>query len=131
VVDFGAIRIDQGARTLVIDPYQKIQRLDVYDLQGRAMIRIGVPDCRQAGSPDQRWTWPNCTGVYLFQLHTELGPVVKRFFLEQGWAALKSMVAWTRGESLQNFRGDLSLNKQISPCHSRTSHPYRSPLIRF
>ena len=40
-------------------------------------------------SPDQRWTWPNCTGVYLFQLHTELGPVVKRFFLEQGSGALR------------------------------------------
>jgi len=67
---------------LVIDQYQKVQRLDAFDFQGRAIIHAAAPDCHQAGSPDQRSIWPNDTGVYLFQLHTERGPVVKRFLLE-------------------------------------------------
>jgi len=76
VVDLGTIRIDQGARNLVIDQYQKVQRLDVYDLQGRAMIGIGAPGRSTIDLAELR------TGVYLFQLHTERGPVVKRFLLE-------------------------------------------------
>ena len=75
-VDLGTIRIDQGARNLVIDQYQKVQRLDVYDLQGRAMISIGAPGRSTIDLAGLR------TGVYLFQLHTERGPVVKRFLLE-------------------------------------------------
>ena len=76
VVDLGTIRIDQGARTLVIDRYQKVQSLDVFDFQGRAMKHVGALTRSTIDLAELR------TGVYLFQLHTERGPVVKRFFLE-------------------------------------------------
>ena len=76
VVDLGNIRIDQGARTLVIGHYQKVQGVDVFDPQGRAMKHVGALTRSTIDLAELR------SGVYLFQLHTERGPVVKRFFLE-------------------------------------------------
>jgi len=76
VVDLGTISIDQGSRRLVIDQYRNVQRLDVYDLQGRAMKRIGGLTRSTIDLSELR------SGVYLFQIQTERGPVVKRFFLD-------------------------------------------------
>lgn len=75
-VDLGTIRIDQAARTLIIDQYQHVQRLDVFDLQGRVMLTVGALTRSAIGVEKLR------SGIYLFQLHTERGPVVKRFWLE-------------------------------------------------
>jgi hypothetical protein len=76
VLDLGTIRIDQAARTLVIDQYQHVERLDVYDLQGRTMLHTKALTRSTLDLAELR------TGVYLFQFHTERGPVVKRLFLE-------------------------------------------------
>ena len=76
VVDLGGIRIDQQARSLVIDGYQQVSGVEVFDLQGRAV---------QQHAALSRATLPLAaleTGIYLFRIHTERGPVVKRFFLE-------------------------------------------------
>ncbi|MCB0770648.1 MAG: redoxin family protein [Flavobacteriales bacterium] len=75
-VELGTIRIDQAARTLVIDRYSKVQRVDVLDLQGRAMLRTGGLTRSTIDLAELR------TGVYLFRIHTEHGPVVQRFLLE-------------------------------------------------
>jgi cytochrome oxidase Cu insertion factor (SCO1/SenC/PrrC family) len=76
VVDLGTIRIDQAGRTLIIDRYQHVQRLDVFDLQGRVMLQAGGLSRSTIGLASLR------SGVYLFQLHTDRGPVVKRLYLE-------------------------------------------------
>ncbi len=76
VLDLGTIRIDQAARILIIDQYQHVQRLNVVDLQGRTMFQVGAltrSTIGLAGLP---------SGIYMFQFHTERGPVVKRFYLE-------------------------------------------------
>jgi len=75
-VDLGTIRIDQGARNLVIDQYQNVQRLDVFDLQGRAMIRVAALTRSTLDLAEVH------TVVFLCQLHAERGVVVKRLFLE-------------------------------------------------
>jgi hypothetical protein len=76
VLDLGTIRIDQAARTLVIDQYQHVERLDVYDLQGRTMLHTAALTSSTFGLAELQ------TGVYLFQLFTERGSVVKRFLVE-------------------------------------------------
>jgi cytochrome oxidase Cu insertion factor (SCO1/SenC/PrrC family) len=76
VPDLGTIRIDQAARILIIDQYQQVQRLDVFDLQGRTMLTAGWLTQATISIADMR------TGIYLFQFRTERGPVVKRFWLE-------------------------------------------------
>jgi cytochrome oxidase Cu insertion factor (SCO1/SenC/PrrC family) len=76
VVDLGTIRIDQAARMLIIDHYQQVQRLDVFDLQGRMMLQTGALTRATIGFAGLR------SGIYVFHFHTERGPVVKRFHLE-------------------------------------------------
>ncbi len=69
------IRIDQAARTLIIDQYQQVQRLDVFDLQGRMMLTAGALTRSTIGLAGLR------SGIYIFQFHMERGPAVKRFYL--------------------------------------------------
>ena len=75
-VDLGSVRIDQLSRNLIIDQFQQVRSLDVVDLQGRSVLRVGALSRSAIGLGALR------TGVYLFRLDTESGPVVKRLWVE-------------------------------------------------
>lgn len=72
----GDIRFDPLSRSLLIEGYAEVQGLEVYDLQGRVVQRVDAINA----STVQVAEVP--TGVYLFRLLTEQGPVVKRFLVE-------------------------------------------------
>lgn len=74
--DLGLIRVDPLSRSLIIDRYQEVQGLEVMDLQGRTIRSIGAINSSTIPLGELR------TGVYLFRIRTERGPVVKRFVLE-------------------------------------------------
>lgn len=72
----GDIRFDPLSRSLLIERYAEVQGLEVFDMQGRTVQRVDAltsSTVQVAGLP---------TGVYLFRLRTEQGPVVRRFFVE-------------------------------------------------
>lgn len=74
--DLGDIRFDPLSRSLLIERYAEVQGLEVYDMQGRVVQRMDAINA----STVQVAELP--TGVYLFRLLTERGPVVKRFLVE-------------------------------------------------
>lgn len=71
------IRFDPQARRLIIDRYAEVQRLDVFDLQGRNVQRVDALN----GSTVDLAALP--TGIYLFRVLTDAGPAVQRFLVEQ------------------------------------------------
>ncbi len=76
LAELGDIRFDPITRSLFIERYAGVQSLEVFDMQGRTVQRVGAltsSTVQVAGLP---------TGVYLFRLRTEKGPVVKRFLVE-------------------------------------------------
>ena len=74
--DLGAIWIDPGNRSLVIERHQLVQGMEVIDLQGRAVL----PTQRPTGRTTDLSALPS--GVYLFRMWSEGGVVVRRMFLE-------------------------------------------------
>lgn len=74
--DLGDIRFDPLSRSLIIERHTAVQGLEVFDMQGRTVQRADA----LSGSTVQVAELP--TGVYLFRLRTEQGPVVRRFFVE-------------------------------------------------
>lgn len=75
--ELGDIRFDPLSRSLLIERYAEVQGLEVYDMQGRAVQRVDAINA----STVQVAELP--TGVYLFRLRTEQGPVVRRFVVER------------------------------------------------
>jgi cytochrome oxidase Cu insertion factor (SCO1/SenC/PrrC family) len=75
-IDLGDIRIDRLSRSLIVDRYQLVKGLDVLDLQGRSVMRVAA----LTGSTIALNKLG--TGVYLFRIDTERGPVVKRLFVD-------------------------------------------------
>jgi cytochrome oxidase Cu insertion factor (SCO1/SenC/PrrC family) len=76
LADLGDIRFDPLSRSLLIERYAEVQGLEVYDMQGRTVQRVDA----MTSSTVQVASLP--TGVYLFRLLTEQGPVVRRFLVE-------------------------------------------------
>lgn len=74
--ELGNIRFDPSTRSLIIDRYELVQGLEVLDLQGRTVQQVGGI----SRSVIPLLELP--TGIYLFRITTENGPVVRRFFLE-------------------------------------------------
>ncbi len=74
--DVGNIRIDPVSRSLVIDRFEQVQRIDVLDLQGRVVQQVGAVTRSLIPLAELP------TGIYLFRISTENGPVVRRFYLE-------------------------------------------------
>ncbi len=74
--DLGSIWIHQGTRTLIIDRYQQVHRIDVFDLQGRTMLQVGPITGSAIDLARLR------SGIYVFQFRTERGSVVKRLWVE-------------------------------------------------
>ncbi|MCB0815442.1 MAG: T9SS type A sorting domain-containing protein, partial [Flavobacteriales bacterium] len=73
--DLGAIWIDPGNRSLVIERHQLVQDVEVFDLQGRVVQRT-----RPTGRTTALGDMPS--GVYLFRMWTEGGVVVRRMVVE-------------------------------------------------
>jgi hypothetical protein len=75
-IDLGDIRIDRLSRSLIVDRFHLVKGVDILDLQGRSVLRVAALTGSTIALNELS------TGVYLFRMDTERGPVVKRLFVE-------------------------------------------------
>ncbi|HKL03068.1 MAG TPA: T9SS type A sorting domain-containing protein, partial [Cryomorphaceae bacterium] len=74
--DLGDIYYNQASRSLKIDRYEKVKSVRVMAITGQIVQTIDA-----SGSPDIPIHSLN-RGIYIFQIMTEDGSIVKRFFVE-------------------------------------------------
>lgn len=74
-LDLGKIWIDQLTKTLRIDHYEKVKTIKVVNLQGQAVKKINSVTSPTISINDLN------TGIYLFEIQTENGPIVKKLYL--------------------------------------------------
>jgi hypothetical protein len=75
-LDLGAIYFDPLSRNLNIDAYQKVKSVRIMSITGQIVQNINT-----IGSSAIAIDRMN-TGIYLFEIQTEYGRVVKRFYLD-------------------------------------------------
>jgi hypothetical protein len=75
-LDLGAIYFDPLSRNLNIDAYQKVKSVRIMSITGQIVQNINI-----VGSSAIAIDRMN-TGIYLFEIQTEYGRVVKRFYLD-------------------------------------------------
>ena len=76
VLDLGAIYFDRPSRSLIIDKFEGVQSVRVMTITGQVIQAI-----QSVGSPsiaiDQM-----TAGIYFFEIRTEFGSVVRKFYLD-------------------------------------------------
>ncbi len=71
----GRVYIDQLNKNLVIDQYEFVQSLDVFNLQGQKIFGLGSVTSGTISIDNLK------TGIYLFQIRTDKGLTVKKLYL--------------------------------------------------
>lgn len=74
-IDLGKVHINQLSKNLVIANHQKVNTIKVMDLRGQLIKTMGTVNGSNVSLNDLN------TGIYLFELQTESGVVVKKFYL--------------------------------------------------
>lgn len=75
IEDFSNVYIDQISKNLMIDQFQKVKSVRVLNMQGQLIKTISsVPSSAISLSELN-------TGIYLFEIQSENGPIVKKLFL--------------------------------------------------
>ncbi|MCB0478974.1 MAG: T9SS type A sorting domain-containing protein, partial [Crocinitomicaceae bacterium] len=71
----GKIYIDQLNKNLIIENYDQVQSIEIINLQGQ---KINSIQSVTSGTIDIHTLE---TGIYIFQMNTEQGPVVRKLFM--------------------------------------------------
>jgi len=71
----GNVHIDQQSKSLIINQHQNVKSIKVMDLRGQLVKAISSVNHPSISINDLK------TGIYLFEMQTESGPVIKKLYL--------------------------------------------------
>lgn len=75
IEDFSSVYIDQLSKNLMIEQFQKVKSLRILNMQGQLIKTIGSVTSSTINLDELN------TGIYLFEIQSENGPVVKKLHL--------------------------------------------------